>query len=106
MAAMNTRAMRMTVAAGIGALALGTSGTASAASWTAVQDTFVYEFLGNQALPPDGDSGGILVWNHESVHGGKGLVQFDSGWITDPALAGNFTATLHLYQFCEISGFI
>jgi hypothetical protein len=95
----------MTVAAGISAIALGASGAAAAASWTAVQDTFVYEFLGNQGAP-EGDSGGILAWNHESVHGGKALVQFDANWVTDPALAGAFTATLHLYQFCEPSAFV
>jgi hypothetical protein len=89
----------------LAAAALGAAQAAHAASWVAVQDTFVYEFLGNQGAP-DGDSGGILAWNHEAAHGGKGLVQFDPGWMLDPALGGDFTATLHLYQFCEPSAFI
>jgi hypothetical protein len=93
------------VKTGLAAAALGAAQAASAASWVAVQDTFVYEFLGNQGAP-DGDSGGILVWNHEASHGAKGLVQFDPGWMTDPALNGAFTATLHLYQFCEPNAFI
>ena len=76
----------------------------------AQQDTYVYEFLGNQSDAGDpGNSGGILVWNHESNHGSKALIDFGSAWLSDPALAGNFTATLYLYAFDttgDSSGFI
>jgi PKD repeat protein len=65
-----------------------------------VADTFVYEFLGNQA-DPDGDAHGTLVWNHESNHGAKALIAFDDALATDPALTGAvFTATLWLHSTC------
>ncbi|MEM6640724.1 MAG: hypothetical protein AAF610_12585 [Pseudomonadota bacterium] len=81
--------------------------TASAATYRASQDTYVYEFLGAQGVG-DGDSGGVLVWNHESIHGGKGLIQFDSDWRNDPAILGGFTATLNIYSACSpsVGGFI
>jgi hypothetical protein len=85
--------------------ALGASMPAAANTWPVVQDTYVYEFLGNQGAP-DGDSEGVLVWNHESNHGAKALLKIDPGWVTDPALSSPFTATLHLYQACEPGDFI
>ncbi len=77
------------------------------AGYVATQDTYVYELLGNQDDPAiPGDSGNISVWNHESGHGGKGLIQFDPAWVSDEALTGNYIATLHLYNVCEPSGFV
>jgi hypothetical protein len=80
---------------------------ASAASYNAIQDTYQYEFLGNQA-DATGDSGGISVWNHENVHGAQALIQFDGGAVTEAAGlgVGNYTATLNLYSACVIGGFI
>jgi hypothetical protein len=67
----------------------------------------VYELFGNQGAP-SGDSGGILVWNHNSNHGGKGLIRFDSGWLSDAALSGAYTATLSLFGFNAVGsgGFV
>lgn len=80
---------------------LGLSTNAMAVTFTATADTYVYEFLGNQA------GGDILVWNHESNHGGRGLMDFNT---LDPFLpslsAGGFSATLNLFSFCEPSGFV
>ncbi len=90
--------------------------------YSAIQDTYVYEFLGNQGEgindngttdPSDdfqrnGDSGGLQVWQHNNVHGGKALIQFDSAASTTATAlgAGNYTATLHLYHVCELGGFV
>lgn len=103
---MHTNHLKSTLAAAI-AVGLSAGGTAaSAATWLATQDTYVYEFLGNQGATT-GDSGGILAWNHETSHGAQGLVQFDSGWAGDPALTGAYSATLNLYQTCDTSsGFV
>ena len=71
-------------------------------------DTYVYEFLGNQASA-SGDSGGVSVWNHESNHGAKALIDFGSSWQSNTLLnggSGSYTATLYLYQVCEIGGFV
>jgi PKD repeat protein len=61
-------------------------------------DTYIYEFLGNQ-IPSDA----LLVWNHESNHGARTLLDFDA---LDAQLgglgAGNFSATLRLYVICEL----
>lgn len=93
----------------------GATGTASVAidAWLradVVQDTYVYEFLGNQADAGDlGNSGGILVWNHESNHGTKGLLGFDNAWLSDAVFAGGYTATLFLYAYdpgSDSSGYI
>lgn len=88
-------------------LAAGLSVAAQAATYNATEDTYHYEFLGNQGSPT-GDSGGILVWNHESNHGAKGLLKFGSGAVTEATDAGvgNYTATLNLYGVCEPSGFV
>ncbi len=88
-------------------LAAGCSVTAQAATYDAIQDTSVYEFLGNLG-EPSGDSSNVLVWNHSSNHGAKGLMQFDAGAIAEASAAGvgNFTATLNLYQVCELSSFV
>lgn len=94
-------ALSLTTAMG---LAIG-AGAAQAATYAATQDTYLYEFFGNQGAPT-GDSGGIMVWNHQSNHGAKALLQFDSAWATDAALSGAFTATLNLYQYCETGGFV
>lgn len=81
--------------------ALGLSTQAIAATFTATADTYVYEFLGNQA------GGDVLVWNHESSHGARGLMDFNG---LDASLsglsAGLFTATLNLYSYCSPSGFV
>ncbi len=96
---------------------------ASGEIFTAVQDTYLYELLGNQGtgiddndtpldtsddFERDGDSHGLAVWNHESSHGAKGLIEFDALAITEATNlgVGNYKATLHLFQRCEISGFI
>ncbi len=83
------------------ACALGLSTNAMAVSFTATADTYVYEFLGNQA------GGDVLVWNHESNHGARGLMDFDG---LDASLAGlssgGFTATLNLFSYCAPSGFV
>lgn len=76
-----------------------------AATWGAVQDTSVYEFLGNLGAP-SGDSGGVLVWNHETNHGTQGLISFDSGILSDPLLSGNYKATLNLYAVGGTGGFV
>lgn len=74
---------------------------------TALQDTYVYDFLGNQPTgATSGDSGGILVWNHESNHGAKALLSFGNTWLNHAILSGNYTATLYLYQYCAPSGFV
>jgi hypothetical protein len=93
------------LALALAAGALGVSTSAFASTYQPSQDTYIYEFLGNQGSG-DGDSGGILTWNHESNHGAKGLVQFDSAWMSDAALSGAYTATLNLYAVCEPSGFV
>ncbi|MEM7211122.1 MAG: hypothetical protein AAF479_04370 [Pseudomonadota bacterium] len=87
-------------------LAAGVAGTAANAdTWPVSQDTYVYEFLGNQGAGT-GDSGGILVWNHESIHGAQALLQVEGNWASDSALAGEFEARLHLYQVCDPGGFV
>jgi hypothetical protein len=104
---MNKQFLKTAMAASIAAtvLLMGSSLT-QAASYSSTQDTYIYQFLGNQG-PGTGDSGGISVWNHESVHGAQALVQFDSNWANDAAvLSGNYTATLNLYSFCETAGFV
>jgi PKD repeat protein len=62
-------------------------------------DTYVYEFLGNQT-PSDS----LLVWNHESNHGARILMDFEG---LDAQLstltAGHFTATLRLYIICDLA---
>lgn len=83
-------------------LAAGLSVGAQAGTWPGTQDTYVYEFLGNQGSP-SGDSGGILVWNHESNHGAQGLIQFN-GWQGDSALSDAYTGTLNLYSACTTGG--
>ncbi len=75
---------------------------------TVTADTYVYEFLGNQGLDT-GDSGGILVWNHESNHGAKALMALDASLLDDLAGIANYTAHLHLYALDgsgDPSGFI
>jgi len=99
---MKSRNIQIAVAS---VLAAGLSMGAQASTYSATQDTYVYEFFGNQGSPT-GDSGGILVWNHESNHGGQGLLQIDSSWTSDAALSGAYTATLNLYSSCTAGGFI
>ena len=94
-----------TILAGALATVAAFSSPGYAATWSITQDTYVYEFFGNQGLP-SGDSSNVLVWNHESAHGAQGLMQVDSAWTTDTALTGAYTATLHLYAVCEPSGFV
>lgn len=65
-------------------------------------DTFLYQFniIGNM---PGVDI--LQVWNHESDHGGRILMDFDE---LDTKLAslsaGNFTATLKMYTVCDTNG--
>jgi hypothetical protein len=86
--------------AGLTALLAG-AGQANATAYTATADTFVYQFLGN--LPAQG----VGVWNHETTHGARGLLDFNS---IDSALssltAGAFSATLNVYLSCVPGGFI
>ena len=85
---------------------MATETVVAASLYSAIQDTYIYEFFGNQGVGT-GDSSGISVWNHEAGHGGQGLVQFDSAWASDAAvLSGNYTATLNLYSYCQTGGFI
>jgi hypothetical protein len=93
------------ITAALAAATAGVASVATAGTWPVTQDAWVYQFLGNQGAP-DGDSEGVLVWNHESNHGAKGLLQVDAGWTGDPLLAGPYTATLHLYQVCEPGDFV
>lgn len=96
---MNMNKLQTTLALTVCALGLSTQ--TMAATYTATADTYVYEFLGNQA------GGDVLVWNHESNHGARGLMDFDT---LDASLAGltagGFTATLNLYSYCAPSGFV
>ncbi|MEM7082477.1 MAG: VPLPA-CTERM sorting domain-containing protein [Pseudomonadota bacterium] len=85
--------------------AVGLCGPVMAGTYDATQDTYLYEFLGNQG-GGSGESGGLLIWNHESIHGGQALIQFDPTWMMDAALAGPFTATLNLYAYCSSGGFV
>jgi PKD repeat protein len=65
-------------------------------------DTFLYQFniIGNM---PGLDI--LQVWNHESDHGGRILMDFDD---LDAKLAslsaGNFTATMKMYTVCDTNG--
>ena len=86
--------------AGLGQVAL-------AADHYAVQDSYTYEMLGNSG-DPTGDSGGLMVWNHESNHGAIAVMDFGYNAFSDAYNfgVGNFNATLNLYTFCAPSGFI
>ncbi len=101
---MKSRKIQIAVAS---VLAAGLSTGVQAATYNAIQDTYIYELLGNQGSPT-GDSGVISVWDHETNHGGKGLVQFDAGAVAEATAAGvgNFTATMNLYSNCTTGGFI
>lgn len=62
-------------------------------------DTYVYEFLGNQT-----PSESLLVWNHESNHGARIVMDFDALDARLAALpAGRFTATLKMYAICDLA---
>ncbi|MEL7450695.1 MAG: PKD domain-containing protein [Pseudomonadota bacterium] len=106
---------RLTVMDADGALANDEIVISVGAVHHATQDTYVYEFLGNQSGFEDdgvtlsGDSGGLSVWNHENVHGGKAVVGFADAVADDAAIAaatGGITATLWLYSVCEQGGFV
>lgn len=97
-----------TVAPALAAAAfLGLAATpAVAATYNAIQDTYVYEFLGNQGAGT-GDSGGLAIWNHETNHGAQALIGFDNSLLNDAAiLSGDYTATLNLFAYDTIGGFI
>ncbi|BAZ93525.1 hypothetical protein TspCOW1_15360 [Thiohalobacter sp. COW1] len=88
--------------------ASGSDGLAVLVGWPTTRDTYVYEFLGNQA-DATGDSGGFNIWNHSSEHGGKALLDFDDSLLNAAALAGGpgtYTATLWLYSVCELGGLV
>jgi hypothetical protein len=102
--------MNKKIIAGLVALIAGAGATqATAATYAATSDAMVYEFLGNLSAPGPFQTAGIGIWNHESTHGVRGLIDFNS---IDSALAslstGNFTATLHLYSNCAVGtgGFV
>ncbi len=102
---MKSKNIQIAVAA---VLATGLSSGVQAATYNTIQDTYHYEFLGNQGSPA-GDSGRLLVWNHNSNHGAKALVQFDSAALAEATALSSgvgFTATLNLYAVCEPSGFV
>jgi PKD repeat protein len=100
-----TYTAKLTVTDDKGAIATGTVVVTVTLVAQAIQDTYDYEFLGNQGAP-SGDSGGILTWNHESNHGAKGLIQLDATWMSNLPAGANYTARLWLYAVCEISGFV
>ncbi|MEM7082480.1 MAG: dockerin type I domain-containing protein [Pseudomonadota bacterium] len=79
--------------------------SAQADIWDVVEDTYIYEFLGNQGAGT-GDSEGMLVWNHETVHGAQTLLRFDANWVNDAALSGDYVAILHVYSACTPGGFV
>ncbi len=81
--------------------------TAMATDYESVQDTYSYEMLGNIGAP-DGDSGGLGVWNHETNHGAQAVIDFGASAYSEAATAGagNFTATIRLYATCALSGFV
>ena len=89
----------------VAALAASVSTGVNAANYAASQDTYIYEFFGNQGVPA-GDSGAINIWNHETNHGTQGLLQFDSAWQSDAALGGAYSATMWLYSACVQGGFV
>ncbi|MEM9056566.1 MAG: VPLPA-CTERM sorting domain-containing protein [Pseudomonadota bacterium] len=92
--------------------ALATAGlsstAATAATYAAIQDTTIYQPIGNLGanFGTGGDSGGIQFWNHEAGNGAQALIQFDSAWMNDPLLSGNFVATLNVYELCQLGGFV
>lgn len=102
--------MNKKIIAGLVAMIAGAgAGQASAATYAATADAFVYEFLGNLSAPGPFQTAGVGVWNHETNHGTRGLLDFNS---IDSALAslsaGNFTATLNVYVNCAVGtgGFV
>jgi hypothetical protein len=102
--------MNKKMIAGLVALLAGAgAGQASAATYAATSDAFVYQFLGSLSAPGPYQTAGIGVWNHESTHGTRGLIDFNS---IDSALsslsAGSFTATLNVYVNCTVGagGFV
>lgn len=102
--------MNKKMIAGLVALLAGAgAGQAGAATYAATADAFVYEFLGSLSSPGPFQTPGIGIWNHESNHGTRGLIDFNS---IDSALSsltsGNFTATLHIYSNCSVGtgGFV
>lgn len=92
-------------AALIGLAATVLASTGQAATHAVSQDTYIYEFFGNQGIGT-GESNGLMVWNHETNHGAKALLQFDSAWSSDALLSGNYVATLNLYSQCTAGGFV
>ncbi|BAZ93524.1 hypothetical protein TspCOW1_15370 [Thiohalobacter sp. COW1] len=85
----------------LASVTVGLSTNAAAVSFAATADTYIYEFLGNQP------GGNVLVANHESNHGMRGLMDFDGLDAYLPSLtAGGFTATLNLFSVCDTSGFV
>ncbi|MEM6640723.1 MAG: PKD domain-containing protein [Pseudomonadota bacterium] len=101
-------AVQLSVMDADGAIATDIIEIAVSASHLATQDTYIYEFLGTQA-DATGDSRGLSVWNHQSIHGGKGLIGFDNAVVADAASAatsGSWRATLYLYSTCVIGGFV
>lgn len=102
--------MNKKIIAGLVALIAGAgAGQASAATYAATSDAFVYEFLGSLSAPGPFQTSGLGIWNHESSHGTRALIDFNS---IDSALSsltpGSFTATLHLYSNCTVGagGFV
>ncbi|MFT3930893.1 MAG: hypothetical protein QM709_11440 [Spongiibacteraceae bacterium] len=97
--------MKKQFLAGLIALATSLGATeAKAATYAVSADTSIYEFLGNLSNMGTTD---VLVFNHESNHGTRALLDFNS---LDSALStlatGTYTATLNLYASCVKSGFV
>ncbi len=96
--------MKKHLLAGLLALSATTAHHASAATYGVTADTSIYEFLGNLSNMGTTD---VLAFNHESNHGTRALLDFDSLDSTLPTLtAGSYTATLNLYVSCSKGGFV
>jgi hypothetical protein len=100
--------MNKKIIAGLVALIAGAgAGQAGAATYAATADAFVYEFLGSLSAPGPYQTSGLGIWNHESSHGTRALIDFNS---IDAALSslsvGGFTATLNVYVNCTTGGFV
>lgn len=97
--------MKKQIIAGLVALAAGTGVTqAGAATYAVTADASVYEFLGNLSSYGTND---VLVFNHESNHGTRALLDFNTLDSALPTLAaGTYSATLNLHVGCVKGGFV
>lgn len=97
--------MKKQIIAGLVALVAGTATTqAGAATYAVTADASVYEFLGNLSSYGTND---VLVFNHESNHGTRALLDFNTLDSALPTLAtGTYSATLNLHVGCTKGGFV